>query len=198
MNSATKRILFLASGGGDLFSFVARALLSPETRFATPRATPVAIQLFTQNSESLALQKAHHLGIAVHVGEKDWTLALEKTLKSFQPHLIVLAGFTRLIPEHMIRAHPRAILNSHPSLLPAFGGKGMYGIHVHKAVLAAQVPWTGISVHWVNSQYDQGEIIAQLRVPVVSADSAEDLQARVKEAERPFYLKVIKGCLASL
>ena len=113
----------------------------------------------------------------------------------FSIDLIVLAGFLLLIPETLIRRYPQRIINIHPSLLPAHGGKGMYGKHVHEAVLAAGDHESGISIHYVNSEFDKGEIIAHFSCPVLSGDRVEDLSARVLELEHKHLAPVIEQVL---
>jgi phosphoribosylglycinamide formyltransferase 1 len=105
--------------------------------------------------------------------------------------LVVLAGYLKLVPAEVIRAYPRRILNIHPSLLPAFGGPGMYGKRVHQAVLDAGMVETGCTVHLVDEEYDRGEILAQARVPVLPGDSAERLAARVLEEEHRLLPSVV-------
>jgi folate-dependent phosphoribosylglycinamide formyltransferase PurN len=97
--------------------------------------------------------------------------------------LVVLAGYLKLVPAPVIAAYRGRVINTHPSLLPAFGGKGMYGVRVHRAVLASGARETGVSIHLVDEVYDRGEVLAQVRVPVLPNDTAERLAARVLEVE---------------
>ena len=101
--------------------------------------------------------------------------------------MVLLAGFLRLIPEPVVRHFPRRILNVHPALLPAFGGKGMYGMRVHQAVLASGASLSGPTVHYVDERYDEGTILAQWPVPVDRGDTPESLAARVLHAEHRLY-----------
>jgi phosphoribosylglycinamide formyltransferase 1 len=105
--------------------------------------------------------------------------------------LVLLAGYLRLLPAQVVAAFRRRILNVHPSLLPAFGGKGMYGIRVHEAVLDHGVRVTGATVHLADEEYDRGTILAQWPVPVLPGDRADDLAARVQEVERALYPLVV-------
>ncbi|KAL0306007.1 UNVERIFIED_CONTAM: Phosphoribosylglycinamide formyltransferase, chloroplastic [Sesamum radiatum] len=100
-------------------------------------------------------------------------------LRSFKVDFILLAGYLKLIPAALIQAYPKAILNIHPSLLPAFGGKGYYGMKVHKAVIASGARYSGPTIHYVDEHYDTGRILAQRVVPVLANDTAEELAARV-------------------
>ena len=112
-------------------------------------------------------------------------------LKQRNVHLIALAGYMRLIPPKVIRAYPDRIVNIHPALLPDFGGKGMYGMNVHKAVLESGAEESGVSIHMVDEEYDTGRIIAQRRVPVMKDDTPESLAARVLKLEHQLYPQVI-------
>ena len=101
--------------------------------------------------------------------------------------VILLAGYLRLIPPAVVKAFPRRILNIHPALLPAFGGKGMWGHHVHEAVLASGASFSGPSVHFVDEEYDTGSILAQWPVPVLAGDTPDSLAARVLKVEHVIY-----------
>ena len=109
--------------------------------------------------------------------------------------LVVLAGFMRLIPAEMVRAFPKRIINIHPALLPKFGGKGMYGNHVHEAVIAAKETESGITIHYVNEHYDEGEHIAQFRCPVLPNDTPDSLAERIHGLEHAHYPAVVEGAL---
>ncbi len=117
-------------------------------------------------------------------------------LQTANTQWIVLAGFLWLIPEWLIRAYPKRIINIHPALLPDFGGKGMYGMHVHRAVRKSGVRETGISIHYVNELYDCGKIIFRARCPVFSTDRPEDLAARVHELEYKHYPRIVERLIA--
>lgn len=110
--------------------------------------------------------------------------------------LIVLAGFLSVIPAALVEKYPRKIINLHPSLLPKFGGMGMYGMNVHRAVIAAGEAESGCSVHYVDLGVDTGEIIAQAKVPVLANDSPEALQQRIAPEEHRLLVKTIAGLLA--
>jgi phosphoribosylglycinamide formyltransferase-1 len=113
--------------------------------------------------------------------------ALPEALKAHQPDLLVLAGFLWKIPSSLIQAFPDRIINIHPALLPAYGGKGMYGQHVHEAVIAAGDRESGITIHRVNEHYDEGAILLQARCPVLPGDDASTLAGRIHQLEH-FYL----------
>ncbi|KAF9620581.1 hypothetical protein IFM89_013607 [Coptis chinensis] len=115
---------------------------------------------------------------------------LVTALRSFEVDIILLAGFLKLLPVELIRAYPRSILNIHPSLLPAFGGKGYYGMKVHKSVIASGARYSGPTIHFVDEHYDTGRILAQSVVPVLAHDTAEELAARVLHEEHRLYVEV--------
>jgi formyltetrahydrofolate-dependent phosphoribosylglycinamide formyltransferase len=111
---------------------------------------------------------------------------------------IVLAGFLWKIPETLIKAYPRRIINIHPALLPAYGGKGMYGSYVHEAVIAAKEKESGITIHYVDEHYDDGDIILQVKCPILDGDTPESLAHRVHELEHANYPVVIEELVRSL
>jgi phosphoribosylglycinamide formyltransferase-1 len=105
--------------------------------------------------------------------------------------MIILAGFMWKLPERIVQTYAGRIVNIHPALLPAYGGKGMYGHHVHDAVLAAGDKESGITIHYVNEEYDKGNIIMQARCQVLPTDSPDDLAARIHKLEHFYYPRVI-------
>ncbi|KAK9267649.1 hypothetical protein L1049_010080 [Liquidambar formosana] len=115
---------------------------------------------------------------------------LVTALRKFKVDIILLAGYLKLLPVELIRAYPRSILNIHPSLLPAFGGKGFYGMKVHKAVIASGARYSGPTIHFVDEHYDTGRILAQRVVPVLANDTANELAARVLCEEHELYVEV--------
>jgi phosphoribosylglycinamide formyltransferase-1 len=121
--------------------------------------------------------------------------ALVEQLKQYDPSLIILAGFLWQIPEALIKTFPDRIINIHPALLPGYGGKGMYGHHVHNAVLEAKEKESGITIHYVNNNYDEGDIILQARCKVNGADSAGDLASRIHRLEHFYYPRAVEFLL---
>ena len=111
--------------------------------------------------------------------------------------LIVLAGFLKKIPEKLIQQFPEQIVNIHPSLLPKFGGKGMYGDHVHNAVIESQEKESGITIHLVNEEYDKGKILSQFSVPVAQNETVETLREKIRELEHTYLPQVIQNILLS-
>lgn len=116
-------------------------------------------------------------------------------LAAFNPDLIILAGFLLQIPHEMIVRYPNRIINIHPALLPKFGGKGMYGSRVHEAVLEAQEIESGITVHYVDEHYDEGDIIAQERCEVLPGDTAVTVASKVQQLEHYHYPRIIESLL---
>ena len=121
-----------------------------------------------------------------------------KQLQEDETDLIVLAGFLWLMPPCITTTYANRIINIHPALLPAYGGKGMYGHHVHEAVIAAGEKKSGITIHYVNDHYDEGSIIFQAQCPVLSDDTPDSLAARIHELEYQHFPKVIEEVLDNL
>ena len=116
-------------------------------------------------------------------------------LKNHHPDLIVLAGFLWKFPEPILSAFPNKVINIHPALLPKYGGKGMYGMHVHEAVVANKEHETGITIHYVNEHYDEGAIIFQAKCEISPADSAQDVADKIHELEMEHFPKVVEKIL---
>jgi formyltetrahydrofolate-dependent phosphoribosylglycinamide formyltransferase len=113
-------------------------------------------------------------------------------LQDYNIDMIALAGYLRKLPPTVVRNYRELIVNIHPALLPKYGGKGMYGLNVHRAVIEAKEKESGVSIHYVDEIYDHGEVIAQDKVPVLPEDTPEELAARVLKLEHSFYPKVLK------
>lgn len=146
--------------------------------------------------DSPALAKASELGILAccvssRQDEAAYAEALRATLREASPDLISLAGYMRRVPDLVLSEYAGRIMNIHAALLPAFGGKGMYGIHAHQAVLDYGVKVSGCTVHFVDGSYDTGPIILQTPVPVEEDDTAETLAARVLQAEHQTYPRAV-------
>lgn len=151
--------------------------------------------------DAYALVRAERLGVPSEVISKaqlnnpDEMLPL---LHRYDINFIVLAGFLPLIPAYLTEAYPRCIINLHPALLPKFGGKGMWGHHVHAAVKAAGETETGMTVHYVTPVCDGGEIIAQFRVAISPDDSVDDIAEKEHQLEMDYFPKVVEELLAGL
>lgn len=160
------------------------------------QSTTIQISLVLSNkSDAYALTRAKRLGVpTIIVPKKDFNDAsiLLPILQSNDIDFIVLAGFLLMIPNFLIAAFPKRMINIHPALLPKFGGKGMYGHHVHEAVKAAGETETGFTVHWVSDVCDGGEIIAQYRTPLDSTDTVEDIAEKEHQLEMKHFPSVIE------
>lgn len=186
------RIAILASGSGS------NAQLLIEHFRGHARAEVVLVGC--DQPKAGVLQRAWDLGVPGYLFSgaqlKDGVVLRE--LRGQRIGLIVLAGFMRLVPVDLVRAYPRRIVNIHPALLPKFGGKGMYGEHVHAAVLAAGETESGITIHYVDERFDEGEQILQVKCPVLPNDNAEMLAARIHALEHEHYSRVIEDVLKPL
>lgn len=186
---APRRLLLLASGGGSN----AERLL---THFATRPAVARIVGLLSNNPTAGALSHAARAGVPTAVvTREEWRDgAVQRLIETeFAPDLIILAGFLWLVPAGLVAAYAGRILNIHPSLLPRFGGKGMHGLHVHEAVLAAKERESGITIHRVNEQYDDGTILFQARCPVKPDDTPPTLAARVLTLEHRYLPLVVEA-----
>lgn len=181
-------VAVFASGSGTTL----QALLDHEAA-----AVPWRVELVVSDREGAgALSRAAAAGRparVVPVSGRTPEAVAKETLSALEERgvrLILLAGYLRLLPVALVAAFRKRILNVHPSLLPAFGGKGMYGLRVHQAVLDQGARVTGATVHLADEEYDRGTILAQWPVPVLPGDTADSLAARVQETERVLYPRV--------
>lgn len=185
-----KNLAVFVSGGGSNFRAIHEAILRGEVhgRF---------VVLVTNKHDCGGAQFARDNGIPVIIypntkGEPEGLSSnnLVAALSTYEIDFVLLAGYLKLLPSELIRAYPNSILNIHPSLLPAFGGKGYYGQKVHKAVIASGARYSGPTIHFVDENYDTGRILAQRIVPVLANDTAEELAARVLRQEHKMYAEV--------
>jgi len=164
--------------------------------------TEVEISLIlTNNPNAYVLERAKKINVPSWVFDKtafkDTDQVVQK-LKDEKIDLVILAGFLWLIPHNLIQAFPNKIINIHPALLPKYGGKGMYGDNVHKAVKANEEKETGITIHLVNEKYDEGEILAQYSTALDPSDSPEDIAKKVHTLEYEHFPKEIEKIALSL
>ena len=155
------------------------------------------VAVFSNNSNAKVLEKANNLNVHTVSFNKDelyGDFVLSKLIE-LKADLIVLAGFLLKFPEHIIAAFPNKIINIHPALLPNYGGKGMYGKHVHQAVLDNKETETGITIHFVNEQYDEGRIILQEKTSISDCTTSEEVATKVHELEHRFFPQVIDQLL---
>jgi phosphoribosylglycinamide formyltransferase-1 len=189
------KLAILASGEGTNFEAMVHAV-----RAGALQAEIVG--LLTNRESCGAIDRAKKLKIPVEAITRGrfsslelWDAALRDQLKKWQAEWVALAGFTGLIGPAVLKEFPNRVVNSHPSLLPKFGGKGMYGDKVHAAVIEASEVETGITIHLLNERFDEGPIVAQQRVPIAADDTTAQLAERVKTAERDFYPRVLQDLL---
>lgn len=151
--------------------------------------------VLSNKSDAYALVRAERLNVPTVVVPKAEFGKADEVLKLLDEHhidFIVLAGFLLMIPDYLIQTYHRRMINLHPALLPKFGGKGMYGHHVHEAVKAAGETETGFTVHWVSSVCDGGEIIAQFRTPLLPSDNVDDIAEKEHQLEMKHFPQVIE------
>lgn len=151
--------------------------------------------LLSNKSTAFALERAKRNNIPTLVFSSEElrnTTIIDDVLESLDIDLIILAGFLALVPKRIVDKYQGAILNIHPALLPAYGGKGMYGDNVHKAVVAAGEKESGITIHQVNENFDDGDIIFQAKCSLSPQDSAESLAAKIHELEQEHFPSVIE------
>ncbi len=193
-----KQIVVFASGSGTNFQALIDAIESGQIN-ARIRG------LITNRSDIKSLERAAEHGIESKVlspadfsNDSKYEKELEKTLKEWDADLIVLAGYLLKIPDNIIEQYRNRIINIHPSLLPKYGGKGFYGMKVHRAVIDNKETESGCTVHLVNEEYDQGPILAQKKVPVHPSDDAETLAKRILKQEHSLLPEVVGRLIEEL
>ncbi len=185
-----KHIVIFASGSGSNALNLIRHFKHSE------RARVVAV--FTDNPQAGVIDKAKLEGLPVVVftrAELNSPGKLDDELASFSPDLILLAGFLRLFPQRWVERYAGHILNIHPALLPAYGGKGMYGDHVHRAVLAAGEKEHGVTVHYVNAHFDEGEILLQRSFALNGRESLDEVSEQIHRIEYALYPEAVERWL---
>jgi phosphoribosylglycinamide formyltransferase-1 len=151
--------------------------------------------LLSNKSNAYALVRAEKHGVLTYVFSREEFYNTDKIINLLlkeEIDLVVLAGFLWLVPVNLIKAFPNKMINIHPALLPKYGGKGMYGMYVHQAVIDSGDSESGISIHYVNEKYDEGTIIFQARCKVTKEDSPESLAQRIHQLEYEYFPKVIE------
>ena len=183
-------IAIFASGGGTNAENIIRYFHDSELVYTA--------LVVSNKADAPVLEKAQRLGVKTQVVLKSQlndAAVMIPLLRQYAIDFIVLAGFLPLVPDFLVDAYPRRIINIHPSLLPKYGGKGMWGHYVHEAVKAAGETETGMTVHWVTPVCDGGEIIAQYRVALSPEDTADDIAAKEHVLEMEYFPKVIEQIL---
>ncbi|WP_442590297.1 phosphoribosylglycinamide formyltransferase [Pedobacter sp. AW31-3R] len=188
-----KRIAIFASGSGSNAQKIMELF---------KHSTEVEIALvLTNNPDAYVLQRADNFEIPSHIFDRKEFYESDTVvdmLKNLDIDLIVLAGFLWLIPKNLTETYPGRIINIHPALLPKFGGKGMYGDHVHKAVLANAETEGGITIHYVNENYDEGEFIYQAKYRIDKGDNLEMVKFKGQQLEHQHYPRIIESIMKKL
>ena len=182
-----KRIAIFASGSGSNAQKIMEY-------FKKHHDAEITIVL-TNNPEAYVLQRADNFEIPTHIFDKNEFYKTDEIidlLKNLEIDFVVLAGFLWLIPKNLIHAYPGRIVNIHPAILPKFGGKGMYGDHVHNAVMAAGETEGGITIHYVNENYDEGEYIYQARYRIDKNDNLEMVKFKGQQLEHQHYPRIVE------
>lgn len=188
-----KRIAIFASGSGSN----AQKIME---HFKYDDRAEVAL-ILTNNPDAYVLQRADNFEVPTHIFDRHafyQTDEIVDLLVRLQIDLVVLAGFLWLVPQNLLKKYPNKIINIHPALLPAYGGKGMYGDRVHQAVLDADEEESGITIHFVNEQFDEGEMIYQARFRIEPTDNLEVIKFKGQQLEHLHYPKVIENLLKKM
>lgn len=188
-----KRIAIFASGSGSN----AQKIME---HFKRSTEAEVALVL-TNNQDAYVLQRADSFEIPSHIFDRHEFYQTDEVLnllKNLDIDLIVLAGFLWLIPQNLLKEYPGRIINIHPALLPKYGGKGMYGDKVHQAVMEANEPEGGITIHYVNENYDEGEFIYQARYRIEEGDNLEMIKFKGQQLEHQHYPRIVEGLVRKL
>lgn len=176
-----KRISVFVSGNGTNLQRIAEYFANnPDVEI---------VNVVCNNPQAYAIERAKNLHIPVRlINRKEFnSLEFTEEMASLKLDLIVLAGFLWKVPASLIQAYPRKIVNIHPALLPNYGGKGFYGEHVHEAVVAAKEPFSGITIHFVNEIYDNGEIILQAYTKLDPNETPDSLAAKIHKLEQAYF-----------
>lgn len=185
-----KRIVVFASGtGSNAMNLIQHFRKGNKAR---------VVAIFCNNPEAGIIEKSKAEGIPVVVFNRAQIRDagfFDVQLAAFQPDIIALAGFLWLFPERLVQQYANRIVNIHPALLPAYGGKGMYGDHVHRAVLANKETIHGVTVHLVNEHYDEGQILLQESFEIMPNDTLESLKQRIHEIEFRLFPAALEGML---
>lgn len=188
-----KHIAIFASGTGSNATKIVKYFAKSKN---------IKVNLIVSNkAEAAVLDMAKANDIPTHLTSRTEFYQTEDILKTFKTYhidFVVLAGFLWLIPPYLVEAFPNSIVNIHPALLPAYGGKGMYGMHVHRAVHAAKEQESGMTIHFVNLKYDEGNIIFQAKTKLSATDTPEDIQKKVLKLEHKHYAELINRIVTNL
>ena len=185
-----KKIALFASGSGTNVQRIAEY-------FRDNKKVDIAA-VFTNNPDAGVLRRAAKLGLTSVIFNRTDLYQTDKVLKflkALEPDLIVLAGFLWLVPDNIINNYQNRIINIHPALLPKYGGKGMYGHHVHESVIHNKEEKSGITIHYVNEKYDEGQMIFQAEVKVDTGETPDSLASKIHELEYEHFPVIIEKVL---
>ena len=184
-----KRISIFVSGNGTNLQRIAE--------YFSGNQDVEIVNVVCNNPKAYSIERAKNLGIPLRmVTKKEFnTPEFTKEMQGLNLDLIVLAGFLLQIPESLVKAFPKKIINIHPALLPKYGGKGFYGEHVHEAVVAAKEPYSGITIHYVNELYDSGEIIFQAKIVLNDHETPDTVAAKIHVLEQANFPVIIEQVL---
>jgi len=188
-----KRIAIFASGSGSN----AQKIMEHFKR----NSEAEVVLILTNNPQAYVLQRADNFEVPSHIFTRDEFYKSDdviKLLKNLQVDLIVLAGFLWLVPVSLLKAFPNKIINLHPALLPKYGGAGMYGDNVHKAILANNEEESGITIHFVDENFDEGEIIHQSRFRIEPGDNLEMIKFKGQQLEHQHFPRVVENLLKKM
>lgn len=186
-----KKIVIFASGSGTNAENIIK-------HFKSTNAGTV-VSVFTNNPKAYVIERAKNFQVPTEIFTKQDFIegkVLQK-INDLQPDLIVLAGFLLKFPESIVETYSNKIINIHPALLPKYGGKGMYGMNVHKAIVENKEKETGITIHYVNENYDEGNIIFQKKVTLLITDTAEVVAEKIHELEQKYFPLIVEEVLNS-
>ena len=186
-----KRLSIFVSGNGTNLQRIAE--------YFSGNPNVEIVNVVCNNPKAYSIERAKNLGIPLRMinREEFKSPSFVEEMQSLDIDLIVLAGFLWKLPEELVKAFPKKIVNIHPALLPKYGGKGFYGEHVHEAVVAAKEDQSGITVHYVNELYDSGEIILQARVSLDEKETPDSLAAKIHQLEQAYFPVAIEYVLQS-
>lgn len=184
-----KKIVVFASGSGTNAENI--------IKYFAKTNTGSVVAVFTNNPNARVLERAKNYELPTEVFSKEQLFEGEvlHKLNEIQPDLIVLAGFLLKFPAKIIVAYPEKIINIHPALLPKYGGKGMYGMNIHNAVVANNEKETGITIHFVNENYDEGNVIFQQNIDLTGDETPEEVAHKIHELEQKYFPTVIEEIL---
>jgi phosphoribosylglycinamide formyltransferase-1 len=180
-----KKIIVFASGSGSNAENIIKYFSNTEIA--------KVVSVFTNNASAKVIDRAKNHQIPVEIFSKNelYEGKVLQIIQKIDPDLIILAGFLLKFPEQIIARYPHKIINIHPALLPNYGGKGMYGMHIHRAIVNNKEKETGISIHYVNENYDEGAIIFQTNVALTDQDTPETVAEKIHELEQKHFPEII-------